>query len=430
MGESAIRVTDLAKRFRIHHQRDTSLKGAVLRGRRSVHEDFWAFQDVSFEVPKGSSLAILGSNGSGKSTLLKCLANILVPDRGSIVTEGNVAAMLELGAGFHPELSGLDNIFLQAAILGLDRGFVQQRLDEIIDFADIGEFIDQPVKNYSSGMYGRLGFAVAVHLDPDVLLIDEVLAVGDHRFQGQCFDRFAQLRQDGKSLVLVTHNVGAAQSMCDYGLWLDQGRTAMFGGIDEVSKAYLGDGAEPSSADDPETDKTPQHAGAKRLRVVRGIELLDENGDAVSRVLTGSRCSVRITLAPTVDIGPISMGLALIRSDQVMISRTAPQEPLRPSEDEIVIEVEFEDLFVLPGRYGWSVAIQTPDQSRTIEMAHLAKTFDVGGEVRSGVSGAVRLDGSWSTNKTAGVDLSMLADEHDGPALQRTTEPSVRATHD
>ena len=176
-GEPVITVSNLSKRFRLFHERNQSLKQAVLKGRRSRHEDFWALRDVSFEVMRGETFGVVGHNGSGKSTLLKCLTRILQPDGGSVAVTGSISALLELGAGFHPELSGRENVFLNAAILGVPRREIAQRFDDIVAFSGLEQFIDTPVKNYSSGMFVRLGFAVAINVDPDVLIIDEVLAV-------------------------------------------------------------------------------------------------------------------------------------------------------------------------------------------------------------------------------------------------------------
>ncbi|MGA1062448.1 MAG: ABC transporter ATP-binding protein, partial [Ilumatobacteraceae bacterium] len=183
MSAPAVAVHDLWKSFRLYHERNQFLKAAILRGRRARYEEFWALKDVSFEVPVGTTFGVIGSNGSGKSTLLKCLAGILVPERGSVEISGRISALLELGAGFHPELSGRENVFLNGAILGLSKKEIAARFDSIVDFAGLEDFIDTPVKNYSSGMFVRLGFAVAAHVEPEVLLVDEVLSVGDAAFQ-------------------------------------------------------------------------------------------------------------------------------------------------------------------------------------------------------------------------------------------------------
>ena len=178
MSEAAISVEGVSKHFRVYHERNQTLKAAIMRGRRSAYEDFYALRDVDLEIPEGGTFALVGDNGSGKSTLLKCLAKILFPDTGRVVTRGRVAALLEVGSGFHPELSGRDNVYLNGSILGMKKPEIDRKFDQIVAFSGVEQFIDQPVKNYSSGMYVRLGFAVAINVDPEILLVDEVLAVG------------------------------------------------------------------------------------------------------------------------------------------------------------------------------------------------------------------------------------------------------------
>ena len=239
MSGVAVRVDHVTKSFRMYHERNQSLKSAIMRGRTSVHEDFLALKDVSFDVPSGSTFGLIGSNGSGKSTLLKCLANIYYPNQGSITHHGRIAAMLEVGSGFHQELSGRENIFLNGSILGMSRKEVTRKFDEIVDFSGVEHFIDQPVKNYSSGMYVRLGFAIAINVDPDILVVDEVLAVGDAEFQEKCFRKFSDFKADGKTVILVSHSMGTVESMCDHAAWLDRGTLRVVGESKSTIAAYL-----------------------------------------------------------------------------------------------------------------------------------------------------------------------------------------------
>ncbi|MCS6551211.1 ABC transporter ATP-binding protein [Curtobacterium flaccumfaciens] len=231
-------VEHVSKRFRMYHERNDSLKSMVMRGKKSVHEDFWALKDVSFEVPHGTTFGLIGKNGSGKSTLLKCLAKILWPEEGSITARGKQASLLEVGSGFHPELSGRENVFLNGSILGMSRKEVARKFDEIVSFSGVGHFIDQPVKNYSSGMYVRLGFSVAVAVTPDILVVDEVLAVGDATFQKRCREKFKEMKQDGRTVILVSHSMSTVKDMCDEVAWLNQGELKMIGKTDEIAKAY------------------------------------------------------------------------------------------------------------------------------------------------------------------------------------------------
>jgi lipopolysaccharide transport system ATP-binding protein len=236
--EIAVRVDHVSKSFRMYHERNLSLKSAIMRGRTSVHEDFWALKDVTFDVPAGSTFGLIGSNGSGKSTLLKCLAKIYFPNQGAITHFGKIAAMLEVGSGFHTELSGRENIFLNGSILGMTKKEITAKFDEIVDFSGVEQFIDQPVKNYSSGMYVRLGFAIAINVNPDILVVDEVLAVGDAEFQEKCLQKFRDFRKAGKTVILVSHDMGSVSAMCDRAAWLRNGELVVSGTADETIRAY------------------------------------------------------------------------------------------------------------------------------------------------------------------------------------------------
>ena len=219
---AAIEIADVSKRFRIYRDKPTSLKQRVLSS-RSRAEDFWALRDVALDVGEGSTFGLIGHNGSGKTTLLKCVAGILRPTSGTIRQRGRLAALLELGAGFHPELTGRENVYLNASFLGLSRRQTDAAFDDIVAFAELEDFIDNEVKFYSSGMLVRLGFAVAVHVDPDVLLIDEVLAVGDEAFQAKCLDRVRAFQREGRTIVLVTHALDTVIEICDRAAMLHHG---------------------------------------------------------------------------------------------------------------------------------------------------------------------------------------------------------------
>src|SRR2546422_8335866 len=234
---SAITVEDVRKRFRTYRERPTSIKERVIRIR--VHsEELWAVNGVSVDVQEGETLGLLGPNGSGKTTLLKIIAGILRPTQGTITTRGRIAALLALGAGFHPELTGRENVFLNASILGLARHETERMFDEIVGFAELEDFIDTQVKFYSSGMYVRLGFAVAVHVDPAILLVDEVLAVGDEAFQRRCLDRVREFQREGRTIVFVTHAVHQVLEVCQSAIMLKQGSVAAEGDPHEVVREF------------------------------------------------------------------------------------------------------------------------------------------------------------------------------------------------
>jgi ABC-2 type transport system ATP-binding protein len=221
---SAIRVDHVSKQFRLYSEKYSSLKEKVVTFGRKSYEDFWALNDVDFDIQTGQTIGLIGHNGSGKSTLLKCIAGILQPTSGEIRSRGRIAALLELGAGMQPDLTGRENIYLNGSILGLSKKDLQKRFDEIVGFSELEQFIDTQVRFYSSGMYVRLGFAVAVNVDPDILLVDEVLAVGDELFQRKCLDRVKQFQRDGRTIVVVTHAVDTVRQVCDRAVVLDHGR--------------------------------------------------------------------------------------------------------------------------------------------------------------------------------------------------------------
>ena len=244
---NAIEVTNASKVYRRYSRRRqfSTLKSALLS--RSLirnlrpDETFAAISDVTFTVPRGRTLGVIGRNGSGKSTLLKLVAGITKPTSGSVSVNGRVSALIELGAGFHPEISGRENVFINGIMLGLTKREVARRFDEIVDFAEMNDFIDAPVKTYSSGMYMRLGFAVAIHVDPDVLLVDEVLAVGDEGFTHKCLDKFAEFKRRGKTILLVTHSLGLVERFCDEALWMDAGHMKGMGDPKRLVGAYITD---------------------------------------------------------------------------------------------------------------------------------------------------------------------------------------------
>lgn len=292
MEDPVLSVVNVSKKFRLYRERNQHLKSSVLGGGRAKYEDFWAVNDVSFEVSRGQTLGIVGNNGSGKSTLLKCLAKILVPEKGSIEVRGSMSALLELGAGFHPELSGRENIYLNGSILGLSRREIDSRFDEIVEFAELERFIDMPIKNYSSGMYARLGFAVAVNVDPDVLIIDEVLSVGDAAFQRKSGERMADFKRAGKTVILVSHGLATVRVLCDTVAWLDAGRLVEIGPSGEVLDRYTGYSYEEREVTVDEA-LTHDRNGSGEARVSK-VELLGPNGQPTLLHRCGDPITIRM----------------------------------------------------------------------------------------------------------------------------------------
>jgi ABC-type polysaccharide/polyol phosphate transport system ATPase subunit len=302
----AIVVDRVTETFRLYHERPSGLKERLYRLRRASFTDFNALEDVSFTVDHGESVAVIGHNGSGKSTLLKILARILPPDEGLALTNGMVASLLELGAGFHGDLTGRENIYLNGAILGLSRAEIDERFDEIVDFAGIRPLLDTAVRNYSSGLYVRLGFAIAVTVDPDILLVDEVLAVGDAEFQERSLERMQRFRDAGKTFVLVSHDLDAVQQMCDRAIVLEHGRVTFDGPVRDGVDHYRGRSARTARA------RTDQPVDRGRVRIDE-VSLHDGSGEPVSEVAPSTPLVVRVRMTALDHLEACSLGVAVTR---------------------------------------------------------------------------------------------------------------------
>jgi ABC-2 type transport system ATP-binding protein/lipopolysaccharide transport system ATP-binding protein len=320
----AIEIRDVTKKFKLHADRSTSLKEMLTsRRKRSRAQDFWALRGVGFDIPKGSTFGLIGHNGSGKSTLLKLVAGIHRPTSGSITHNGRISAMLELGAGFHPELSGRENVYLNGAILGMTRRQIAAAMDDIIEFSGLAEFIDSPVKVYSSGMYVRLGFAIAVNLDPEILIIDEVIAVGDEDFQRRCFDHLATLKRRGITIVLVSHSLSLVQTLCDEVAWLDHGRLRAVGPAPEVTQEYLSEVGEVERQRDAAakgvTAEAGHRLGSHEIDITK-IEFISGEEISQKRAVAGEPLKIRVHYEahePVVD--PV-VGIAIYTENKIHIT--------------------------------------------------------------------------------------------------------------
>ena len=237
--EPAIRIRGVSKKFRLHQDRPRTLKERFLQVGKSSSADFWALREINLDVLKGRTVGLIGRNGSGKSTLLKIMSRILYPETGTVSVSGRVSCLLELGAGFHPDFTGRENIYTNAAIFGLSRREVRSKIGDIVRFAELENFVDSPVRTYSSGMYMRLAFAVAIHIEPTLLLVDEILAVGDENFQHKCIDKLKSFKNQGITTVIVTHNLKTIREFCDEVHWLESGSLQMGGTVDSVVDGYL-----------------------------------------------------------------------------------------------------------------------------------------------------------------------------------------------
>lgn len=395
MSDAAVIVDDVSKRYRLYHERNQSLKASLMRRRRIDFEEFWALKNVSLEVERGTSYGLIGENGSGKSTLLKCMARILRPESGRIDVDGKVSALLELGAGFHPELSGRENVFLNGSILGLSRKELDRKFDEIVEFAGLERFIDTPVKNYSSGMYVRLGFSVAINVDPDVLLVDEVLAVGDEQFQRRCAEKFADLQDEGKTIIIVTHSLDSVRNMCDRVAWLEHGEVKDEGPPARVIDGYV-DTSHEARAGDTEQEARWGSGGA----TIEKIEILDATGQPTTRVHTGEAMTIRFHLHATTPVrGPV-LSLGITRLDGVRVTEPNTRDggcKIDYLKGKGSFSLHIEPLMLLPGTYDISASLFDHTCVRELDARQRVLRFDVEpGTPREPSTGLVSLGGRWS----------------------------------
>lgn len=356
MTSNVITIDHVSKRFQRNVDRRRSVKERIVRGRPTSTREFWALRDVSLTIPQGSVYGLIGHNGSGKSTLLKLITGIYRPTSGTITSQGRIAALIELGAGFHPDMTGRENIRLNGAILGLSKKEISEATEEIIDFSGLREFIDDPVKNYSSGMYVRLGFSVAVNLKPDILLVDEVLAVGDEEFQRKCFDHLTALRKTGTTIVVVSHGLGQIEALCDEVTWLDRGRVADTGPSHSVVSAYL----EKVNAD--ESDRNPRieatrSSGDRRsnsLIEITRATITDATGKPLDHAETGTTFCVTVGMTAHEEVLGPNVRVALQHDSGplvAMVNNHRHNVDFGYVQGERTVTVALTDNPLLPGRY-------------------------------------------------------------------------------
>ena len=415
---NAIEVRDVRKLYRRYGRRKNfgTLKSALLSGGvlggLKPDETFEALKGVSFDVPAGCTFGIIGRNGSGKSTMLKLIAGIGKPSAGTVTVRGRISALIELGAGFHPEISGRENVFINGMMLGLTRREVTRRFDEILAFAEMQEFIDAPVKTYSSGMYMRLGFAVAIHVDPDVLLVDEVLAVGDEAFTHKCFDKLAELRRRGRTVLLVTHSLNLVTRFCDEALWLDAGVARSQGDPKRTLDAYLMDVARRDNlamaAADASAAATPAAGGpADMFKAAEGrwgtreaeivsVDLLHADGTPGHVFRSGEPATVRFVVRAHRPLADFVFGVGIFNAEGVCCYGTNTSlEGARPAElsGEAQVLFSIERLDLIDGSYRLDVAVHR-ENGAPYDYHRLLHTFRVNSELKD--TGIFRPAHRWS----------------------------------
>jgi ABC-type polysaccharide/polyol phosphate transport system ATPase subunit len=380
----------------------------VRRSRRSERRELWAVQDVSMAVQPGETVGIVGRNGSGKSTLLKLASGIIRPTSGAVTVRGRLSALLELGAGFHPDLTGHENIFLNGSILGMSRDEIGAYYDDIVNFSELGEYIHMPVKHYSSGMYMRLGFSVAVHVRPDVLLVDEILAVGDQAFQDKCIERILELRRQGTTILFVSHSVDALRDLCSHLLWIDRGRVQASGPLPDVLAAYqeylYGRGDGPPEGME---GRTFRRWGTGEIEI-RGVRFVDAGGRQTWQFRTGEAMTVEIDYLAHQPMEKPEFGLAIYRQDGVQVSGPNNHQSGRPFDVDTgpgTVCYHIPSLPLLPATYLVTAAVHDGGRPHAYDSHHQGYSFRVVPSGAEKVHGLVNLGTNWEWRPTSGESL-------------------------
>jgi lipopolysaccharide transport system ATP-binding protein len=392
---TSVRFDHVSKQFTLHLERPRSfqelfLNAIRLRRNRST-EKFWALRDVSFDIKPGETVGIVGDNGVGKSTLLKLIPRIIEPSTGEIVVNGRVSALLELGAGFHPDLTGRENIYLNGSILGFSRAEMDRIFDDILSFSEMERFIDAPVKHYSSGMYMRLGFSIAIHVRPDVLIVDEILAVGDQAFQRRCLDKINEMKRRGITIILVSHDLETVRNICRRAIWLDSGRVQAEGLVEPVIEQYLTKVAARdeqqklrTEREKPGLDQRRDNEAAwrwgSREAEITAVQLLDREAKERRIFRTGDTLTVRMHYLAHEPIQQPRFGLALHHNSGFHINgpnNVFAGYPIPEIEGEGFVDHTIESLPLLPGTYLVSVTIYDFEGDHAYDYIHQRFSFSV-----------------------------------------------------
>lgn len=377
MDNIALEVKDLSKIYRLYNKPIDRLKEALGIGKKAYHREFYALDNLNFTVNKGETIGIIGTNGSGKSTLLKIITGVLNPSSGKIQVNGKISALLELGAGFNPEYSGFDNIYLNGSMFGFTKAEIDNKIESITDFADIGDFIYQPVKNYSSGMFARLAFAVAINVEPDILIVDEVLAVGDLEFQLKCMDKFNEFRNSGKTILYVSHDINSVKRYCDSCIWIQNGKMEAIGNTDNVTDRYI-DYMKREKPQD--TDSAVVESSGCNIGQINDIRILNEFNQEVSEINYHDKVVVEVDYELFQKVENPVVGIAIRSLDNKYICglNTKLDDYKIPNQmGNNSVYLEYSKFNLLGGSYYFDVAIFESNAHVPIEYKSMAKKFIV-----------------------------------------------------
>jgi ABC-type polysaccharide/polyol phosphate transport system ATPase subunit len=392
-----IRIDEVSRRFRVYPKETRTLKELIVSRGRGRGEDVWALSGVSVHAEPSEAIGLVGRNGSGKTTLLKLIAGIIKPTRGRVEVGGRVASLLELGAGFHPEFTGRENVFLNGALLGLSRAQIRERLDEIVDFAGIGHYVDLPVRTYSAGMYMRLGFAVAAHVDADVLLLDEIFAVGDEEFQRKCFGRISQFKQNGGTIVFVSHDAGAVERLCERAVLLHAGMVEFDGPTHEAILRYRSHLARDRDPEERSAGLTEWGSGDARITEVT---LHGADGEERLQFVAGEQLAIRLRVVAERPIRPPVLSFELREWGGALIAGGSHDTgALGWDGGEHVFRFDVDELPVADGRFKLRFGLTSADGAHLYHWLDDALRLYVIPQERTG--GLVRLEGRWSREEIA-----------------------------
>ena len=405
---NAITLSDVHKKFKMYYDKSHTLKEKIIFRNRNYHEDRWVLKGVSLNIKRGEVVGLIGENGSGKSTLLKLMTRILYPDQGTINVNGRVSSLIELGAGFHPDMTGRENIYTNASIFGLNRSEIDERLNKIIEFSELEEYIDNPVRSYSSGMYMRLAFSVAINVDADILLIDEILAVGDQNFQRKCINKLQEICKTGTTIVIVSHSLAQIEKLCSRSIWINDGLIEMDGIPRDVHIYYqdfLGKKINQTiqSTRDEEKTELQEQSDDGNNRVVSkeawvdSVEIKDKEGEARTVFKTGDQVTIHIKYSTRQAGTNAIVSVGVVREDGVHCFSTntsiAKMHNLSLMQSGI-IDFVIDNLNLLNGYYYMDVALSYPDGNRLYDYVSNAMIFQM--ISYDGSTGLIKVNGQWT----------------------------------